>query len=278
MQEINLKYRTWFKGIPPKPTKLEIPGWAGEKNRDAGQPWHCLPFTQGATYGVELVYPFDTECTVSTKNGELVFDGDFSAESSAIGQKWERPFSSFAPGHFGFTSSIDIMTEPGYGIMLLPHTRFYTDRTGTVPLAVSGIIESDFWPRVFFVVFKSPLEGQSCIFRKGEGYAKVIVVPKAAKYNVEKMTPEEIKKRMEMEQILNDHPTEIATHTWKTLKGEQFDNKYKNLSKVAKSGGPEAVYSHLKDVDEGVDGLKKDKQERARLKFKRKMVRRTKDV
>jgi len=268
--QINLKYRTWFKGEAPRHTKLEIPGWAGERTRDSGQPHHCKPFIDGSVYGVELIYPFDTECKVTTKNNELVFEGDFTKEKGD--QKWERPFSSFAPGHFGFTSSVDLMTEEGYGIMLLPHPRYYTDRTGTVPLVVSGIIESDFWPKVFFVVFKSPLEGQTYIFRKGEGYAKVIVVPKTVQYNVIPMTQEEIKIRSEMDKILSDHNEQISTNTWKTLKGEQFDNKYKNLSKIAKKSGAEAVYDHLKEIDNNVEKEQEEKKDRARMKFKRKVI------
>src|SRR6185436_6341020 len=65
--DIYLKYRTWFKGTPPRQIKLEVPGWSGDKNWDVGQAWHCKPYNDGSTYGLELLYPFDTECTVSTK-------------------------------------------------------------------------------------------------------------------------------------------------------------------------------------------------------------------
>lgn len=247
---IDLKYRTWYLGVPPRPIKLEIPGWAGEKNWDVGQPWHCKPFKDGSTYGLELIYPFTTECTVTTQNGELIWTGDFTKESEVIGQEWERPFSSFAPNHFGFTSSLDIQTEEGYGIMILPHPRYYTDRTGTVPLIVAGIIESDFWSRVFFVVFKSPLEGQTYVFRKGEGYAQIIVVPKKVKYNIVPMTKEEARIRAEMEKTLGDYRKRIASKTWKTVNDEEFDNKYKILSGIASTKGVEGVVDHLSKVKE----------------------------
>lgn len=270
--EINLRYRTWFKGLPPRPIKLEIPGWAGEKNWDVGQPWHCKPFRDGSTYGLELVYPFDTEVTVSTKNGELVFTGDFTEEKKiAPGQDWERPFSSFAPYHFGFTSSLDIQTDEGYGTMILPHPRYYTDRTGTVPLVVGGMIESDFWPRVFFIVFKSPLEGQTYIFRKGEPYANLMFVPKNVKYNIDHMTQEEEKSRQDMEKILADFPQAIATNTWKTKDGETFDNKYKVLSSIAKQKGEEGVCQHLKEMRSNEIAKKEHRQESARRKFPRKI-------
>lgn len=76
VQKIGIKYRTWFKGVAPRPIRLEIPGWAGEKNWESGQPWHCKPFVDGATYGLELIYPYDTEVAVVSKNGvsEFLFE------------------------------------------------------------------------------------------------------------------------------------------------------------------------------------------------------------
>lgn len=268
--KINLKWRGWFKGInhPPRKIKLEVPGWAGEDTWDSAQPWHCKPFID-SLYGLELIYPFDTECQVSTINGELVFTGDFSEERRETGQTWERPFSSFAPHHFGFTSSLDLMTPEGYGTMILPHPRYYTDRTGTVPLPVGGFIESDFWPRVFFVVFKSPLEGQTYIFRKNEPYAQILILPKSPKYSIEKMTEEESEKRQSMEKVLSDHVSEISTNIWKTLKNETFDNKYKILSAMAKKEGSSKVYDYLEEVKDKCEMANSEKQEKARHKFKR---------
>lgn len=268
--ELNIKWRNWFKGLPPRPIKLEIPGWAGENNWDHGQPWHCKPFKDGSTYGLELIYPFDTEVTVTTRDGNLVWTGDFTEEKGQ--QPWDRPFSSFAPHHFGFTSSLDIQTEIGYGTMILPHPRIYTDRTGTAPLAVGGMIESDFWPRVFFIVFKSPLEGQTYVFRKGEGYAQILVVPKKVKYKIDRMTAEEEKTRAAMEQTLDRHRTDVATRTWKTVSKDEFDNKYKILSGVAATGGPQAVQNHLANIASGHQDETVRKQETARKMFPRKVI------
>src|SRR5687767_59867 len=84
MHKIELKYRCWYKGVPPKPIKLQIPGWAGDShghsNGDKPQPWHCPPFVEGATYGLELIYPFETEVSVRNVDGKIKFDGDFSKE------------------------------------------------------------------------------------------------------------------------------------------------------------------------------------------------------
>ena len=46
MKTTSLKYRTWYKGVPPKPIKLEIPGWAGDSmgHDDGESPNHGTVF------------------------------------------------------------------------------------------------------------------------------------------------------------------------------------------------------------------------------------------
>jgi hypothetical protein len=239
---MEIRYRSWCKGEPPKPIKLEIPGWAGEVTYSTSQPWHCKPFVDASTYGLELTYPFDTEVIVKMENDKLVFDCDFTKEKEDLNVKeWDIPFSKFAENHFGFTSSIGLKTPENIGTMILPHPRFFTDRTGTVPLPTSGFIRTDFWNRIFFVVFKSPLEGQKYIFRKGEPYAHLIFLPKKTKYNVSKMSPEQISEAEDQENCLNQNSKKIATKIWKTDSGDQFDNKYKIMEKIFSQGGEKAI-------------------------------------
>jgi hypothetical protein len=60
MQEI--KFRLVNPGLKPRRTKLEMPGWAGkpEPRTDGSHEyaWHCVPFTEGAQYGIEIFYPY----------------------------------------------------------------------------------------------------------------------------------------------------------------------------------------------------------------------------
>jgi hypothetical protein len=166
-QKTLVKYRTWYKGIGPKPIKPKLPGWAGKPGYTNGsepQAWHCKPFVDAATYGLELIYPWDAECVVTAdKEGNVKFDGDFSADEKVCDMKFP-PFMTFAPFHYGFTSSLDIETEPGQVLRIEPHPRFYTDRTGDVPVAVAGHLEAEWWSRIFFVVFKTPKPGEKHSF------------------------------------------------------------------------------------------------------------------
>ena len=71
-----VKYRLNDPRLAPRRTRLEIPGWAGKRepraNGSREQVWHCVPFSEGAQYGIELFYPYENELRVSTKGGHLV--------------------------------------------------------------------------------------------------------------------------------------------------------------------------------------------------------------
>lgn len=254
-----VRYRTYYKGIPPRPTKLEVPGWAGEKHWKSGQPWHCKPFIDAVTYGLELLYPFDKEVRVTAKNGESKFEyeGEWTEQSF--------PFMNFAPNHFGFTSSLDIKTEKGFGTMILPHPRLFTDMTGTVPLPVQGMLESDWWPKIFFIAFKAPVEGQEYVFRKDEGIAQFIFLPKNIEYDLAPMTEQEANQRANCEAFLTKYEKNISTRTWNDGSNNVFDNKYKVLSNYAKRGQLNAFLESVKQKTDSNDKALADKR-RNRMK------------
>ena len=64
-----VKYRLNDPRLAPRRTRLEIPGWAGKRepraNGSREQVWHCVPFSEGAQYGIELFYPYDNELHVT---------------------------------------------------------------------------------------------------------------------------------------------------------------------------------------------------------------------
>src|SRR5205809_735056 len=66
-----------------------------------------------------------------------------------------------------------------------------SDETGTAPLAICGHVQSEWWTRKLFVVFKSPLPGQRHIFRKGDPYVQILFVPHRVSYETQEFTPEE---------------------------------------------------------------------------------------
>jgi hypothetical protein len=242
-----VKYRTWFKGVPPRPIKLEVPGWAGIKTWETGQPWHCKPFCSAATYGVELIYPFNTEVTVTAENGVCDFQYESDKEWREINQTKQFPFSNFTPNH-----SIDLKTEPDYSTLILPHPRFFTDMTGSVPLPSCGMLESDWWPKIFFIAFRAPLPGHKYVFRKGEGYAQLMFVPHEAQYQIEQMSAQEARDRQETEWLMSILLKHVSSKKWKDKFGQVFNNAYKTLSLVARKDGPAGVLEHLRKVHKEV--------------------------
>ena len=253
-ETIRVKYRSWHLGKPPKPIKLQIPGWSGcdhtHTTGSKAQPWHCQPFVDGSTYGMELLFPFETEFQAIMRDGKMHFEGDFEAENEITKSQGVQlpPFACFADGHFGMTSCLDIEVPDGYVLRLESHPRFYTDTTNTVPCVVPGHLQTSWWTKIFFVVFKNPVEGQKYIFKKDEPYAQILILPKKVSYEVEKMTEHEVFKRGSQDGIIADHARSIAGQTWISEGGHQFDDKYKKLASIAAKMGCPHVQEHLESI------------------------------
>ena len=255
MKNLHIKYRTWYKVVPPKQIKLKIPGWSGEQNEhktgDKPMPWHCIPFVESSTYGLELCYPFESECRVYLdEKGEVKFDGDFSKDIADCSDNSISfpPFSSFAPGHFGMTSALDIQAPEDYVLRTEPHPRFYVDTVGDVPCCISGHLQTQWWSKIFFVVFKNPLPGQTLIFRKNEPYGQIIFVPKKVKYDIQEMTLKEKIERQELTNKITNLSKNYINNKWIDHKGNSFDDKYKVLSKIYQEQGIEGINKFLDSV------------------------------
>jgi hypothetical protein len=182
----SVKYRVNNPRLAPRRTKLEIPGWSGTRepraNGSREQVWHCVPFSEGAQYGIELFYPYDNELHVSTRDGKLHLDGDFGPDESL---QWP-PFRNFGDNFYTYQILLDLKVPKGMAIRTEPHPRFYTDRTDTVPIAVPALVRN-WWPMMFFSVFKAPAEGRTHIFRPNEPFAQIIVIPEEANFDLVEM-------------------------------------------------------------------------------------------
>lgn len=258
---MKVKYRTWYKAIPPRPIKLQIPGWAGERNNhthgDKPQPWHCVPFIEGSTYGLELIYPFDAETRVVNNNGKITFESDFGSEC-VWSDPPTPPFLSFAPNHYGFTSSLDIEAPENHVVRIEPHPKFFTDTTGTTPIAVPGHIHP-WWTKIFFLAFKSPLNGQVHIFRKDEPYAQILIVPQKINYEIELMSKEEINKRVLIEEKITKYSDKLSKNIWDDHLGQRFNDKYKCLLSIANKQGVDGVHKHIEELAEKFTVKRKSK-------------------
>ncbi len=246
--DIEVKYTANFRSLPPQQIKLKIPGWAGASHEHGdgakAQPWHCPPFVEGSTYGLELLYPFE-DCKVTTlPDSTLDFQGEPVDSEEERGCKWP-PFAMFAPNHYGMASCMDLIGPPDHVLRIEPHPSYFTDHTWTQPCVIPGHIQYEFWCRPFFVVFKSPPVGQSHYFRKRQPYCQVIFVPKKVIYELCPQDSSEALERSTYNNIIGEAGAKLGEHVWTDSTGHGFDDKYKVMARIFKTGGFEAVKKYI---------------------------------
>ena len=236
-----LKVRTYEPGLAPRRTRMEVPGWSGapEPRRDGSHEhvWHCMPFTEGATYGTEVFFPHPGEVRVTGRDGAPVFEGDIRWDEEA--NCHSPPFRNFGGRFYTYQLLLDLKPEPGFAVRTEPHPRFYTDTTGTVPLAVPALIR-EFWPMVFFCVFKTPGEGQTHVFRQGEPMLQLIVLPAEADYELVPMGEDEAAERELQSRRIHASRETLgkATH-WGSASNTAFDGTYRHILRAAKAQAAE---------------------------------------
>ena len=227
-----VKYRSYISGLNPRRTKLESPGWAGERqprgNGAMEQAWHCLPFSEGARYGIEISYPYANPLRVETRGGELRFDGDFGPPPERHGGEWP-PFRPFGKLYYTYQVSLDLKVEEGFALLVEPHPRFFTDAANETPIAVPALIRR-WWPMTYFLVFKAPPEGGVHVFRSGEPFAQILVVPEEPDFELVPMPEEEAAERaLQSERIYQSRKTLSAQSEWTSATNTVFDGTYRHI-------------------------------------------------
>jgi hypothetical protein len=231
-----VKTRYYDKGLRPRRTRMDIPGWAGrpEPRRDGSHEhaWHCIPFSESAKYGIELFYPFANELAVTTRDGQLILDGDFGPDPGT-GIEWP-PFRTFGEQFYTYQILLDLKVEEDLAIRIEPHPRFYLDPTDSVPIAVPALVRR-WWPMLNFVVFKSPPEGRTHVFRPGEPFAQVIVIPSECELELVEMGEEEAAEReLQGRRIHASRDTLSADTHWVSSTNTAFDGTYRHIYRAAK--------------------------------------------
>src|SRR5438105_2713472 len=253
MDEMEIKYRTSGKALPPQPIRIQVPGWGGSadrkmENNSEPQPWHCRPFTDGATYGLELLFPYDTEARIVNEAGVVRIDWDHRNEHGDAPKGNEFGIFNTTPHqYYLFQTGVDLRAPPGHVLQTQPHPRFFTDLTGTAPVALIGQIQTEWWPRTF-VVFKAPPSGQQHVFRKGEPYVQIVFLPQRMTYKPTKMSPEEESRRSELQRGIANSTTYVSNNVWHNPEGGQFSNHYKILSRTFMREGVEGVEKAVREA------------------------------
>jgi hypothetical protein len=238
MDKLTIKYHASSKALAPQPIRIKAPGWGGtaEKMQDGAvaQPWHCLPFVEGSIYGLELLYQYDAECRVSCSDSGLHFDWNFAGEKNPAlnGNEFVELEAKSPWRYYQLKTGLDIKAPPGHVIRIEPHARFFTDDTGTAPLATIGHVAPDEDGQHLTVAFRGPEPGQQHIFHKGEPYAQILFVPEQVSYELTKMSAKDEARRRELERQIEEARFAIADNVWQNSDGPQQDNHYKILARA----------------------------------------------
>jgi len=215
-----------------------MPGWAGkpEPRKDGSheQVWHCMPFTEGAQYGIEIFYPFDNELRVTKRNGQVSLEGDFGPNPDT-GIQWP-PFRAFGENYYTYQLLLDLHVTDDLAVRTEPHPRYYTDPKDEVPLAVPALLRTSWWPMISFVVFKAPPEGRAHIFRRGEPFMQILFVPVEPEFELVVMSEEEAAEReMRGRRIHASRETLSKDTMWNSSTDTVFDGTYRHILRAAKA-------------------------------------------
>jgi len=233
-----LKYRLHGQRPAPRRTEMPIPGWGGEPQPRADgsheQPWHCTPFSESARYGVEVLYPFVEELRVRTVRGRVRLEADWG-EPVDPDMMWP-PFRTFGENFYSYQLSLDLEAPLGWAIRVEPHPRYFTDPTDTTPLAVPALIRSEWWPMTFFCIFKAPPKGVTHVFRKGEPFLSVIMLPAEPDLELEAMSEDETAEREMRARRIAANRDQLAEGTrWLSTTNTIFDGTYRHMFRAAKA-------------------------------------------
>jgi hypothetical protein len=219
-------------------TEIPVPGWGGEAAPRADgsheQVWHCLPFSEGARYGLEMLYPYEAELRVQSLEGQVVLTADWGPDPQN-GLNWP-PFRPFGEGFYSYQILLDLKVPPGFAIRTEPHPRYYAEASHTVPLAVPALIRAAWWPMMSFVIFKAPPPGVTHIFRKGEPFLQMIVIPDDPDLQIEPMGEAEAAERELQSRRIHASRDTLAIGTrWLSSTNTVFDGIYRHMARAAKA-------------------------------------------
>lgn len=238
-----VKYRLFEPRLMPRRTRVEVPGWGGrqEPRRDGSHEyaWHCVPFIEGAQYGLELFYPFDNELHVTTRDGRVALDADWGPDPDT-GINWP-PFRPFGEEYYSYQLLLDLKVADDMAVRTEPHPRYYTSSANDVPLAVPALLRTSWWPMISFVIFKAPPSGVTHVFRPGEPFMQMIFVPAEAPFELVPMDDEEAAEReMRDRRIYASRETLAKETTWTSSTDTVFDGTYRHLLRAARAKARDA--------------------------------------
>jgi tetratricopeptide (TPR) repeat protein len=108
-------------------------------------------------------------------------------------------------------------------------------------------VESDWWPKKLFVVFKIPPPGQQHIFRRGEPYAQILCIPRDDDFEMTAMQPQERERRRKLEDDMLQAMSLISRRVWVSNDNVVFTDFYTVLARAFAREGHAGVEAVIQD-------------------------------
>ena len=92
---------------------------------------------------------------------------------------------------------------------------------------------------LFFVVFKSPPQGRTHVFRPGEPFAQFTIIPEECDFELVQMNEEEAAEReLQSRRIYESRATLAADLQWVSASNTVFDATYRRIHGAARKSPP----------------------------------------
>ncbi|MCB0036454.1 MAG: hypothetical protein KDE51_20620 [Anaerolineales bacterium] len=191
-------------------------------------PFHCKPWVDGQTVGWTLFYGYLTPITIiGLENGRVEVEN--LAELTRETQQ-PRVIDQFAERHFGLSSGYYLQTPQGMVSLLVPALRAPAGLE-----LLTGVIETDWYPRPIFLVYKAPTTGVRIALEYKMELARVVVIPRHEGFKAEALDAAELETLAEQEKRYKEEEKTTPTR-WQAATGDSFTHLYKVWSKRFREG------------------------------------------
>ena len=185
-------------------------------------PFHCKPWLDGQSVGWTLFYGYLTSVTIEVGENCRIQVKNLSRLAQETNQP--RIIEQFADAHFGLGTGYTLHTPPGFVSLLLPASQ--------APLgleALIGVVETDWYPRQLFAVFRVPAPGQTITLDYRVPLLRVVVIPRHEQLEIKPLNEDEQTILTQREAAYVAEEGETATR-WLDDAGHTFTHLYKQWS------------------------------------------------
>lgn len=169
-----------------------------EETNGSFQPWHTRNFSDFATLGAELIFPYE-DITVTRDN---------------------CPFKKLSEKYYQIDFDIDFSVSVDCELFVMPHHRYYLE--DNFPL-VLPYLWGYWYPGKLSVTFRFT---EKTIFKKNNPFAQVFPVSK--NIEISKMSQSQVNRMESAREYLVKN--NLISRKWKTNTGVELDNLYNVLA------------------------------------------------